>query len=109
MEEPRSPQSKAFGPWAFAAFAAAVALILALALPHTAPAGPQQLRLPPAVTGHACMTVAKQAHLVSHKMSSATLGAYYAAWVKHLANGHSFTRSTLFDAGLAVSVCVKAQ
>lgn len=87
---------------------AAAALILAISLKPSS-AGPTQLRLPSAVNGHNCLAVARENHLLRVHLTGKALGAYYAGWVKKLAVGQQITRATLFDAGLAVSVCLKAQ
>lgn len=91
---------------AFSAIAFAAALLIGLAVPKAT--GSMQLQLPSGVSGRNCYQVARSAHLLHKQLTGAALGTYYAAWVKQLAASKLITRTTLFDAGIAVSVCMKA-
>lgn len=105
------PQRRTLAPLAWIAATTFAALTLALIiaqLTHAqASTGPTQLRLPAAVTAQNCTAVAKGAHLLKTPMTSARVGTYYAAWVNKLAGATQPTRSTLFNAGIAVAVCLR--
>lgn len=110
MEEPfkaipRRNQKATTVAWTLTALVAATALAGVIAL--AAPKGPTQLKLPPLVTSANCMAVARGEHLAHAKLSDDTLAKYYAGWVRELSVGGKVSRGTLFDAGLAVSVCLK--
>jgi hypothetical protein len=93
---------------AFVCIAAASALAGSL-LTHNAGASPQMLKLPYGVNGANCYAIAKSEHLIHHKITGQAFGTYYSGWVKKLSDHGTVTRTTLFEAGLAVSVCLKSK
>ena len=112
VESPRAARKSAFTPLQvaaliFVAFAAAAFGDLMGA--HSAAASPQMLKLPYGVTGANCYAIAKSEHLIHRKITGQSFGTYYAGWVKKLADHGTVTRTTLFEAGLAVSVCLKSK
>lgn len=104
---------KAKGPTAFMyvtiATLAASAALIAYVL-NQKPAA--SVVIPAAVTPTACRQVAAAANLLhKQRMSRAALGQYYTAWLTKLGTkgegGVRFTRMTLYNAGIAMAVCLK--
>lgn len=113
MEQaPGTTRKSAFTPQAIAVclcIAAAAALIGAVMGAHNASASPQMLKLPYGVNGANCYAIAKSEHLIQRKITGSALGTYYSGWVRKLSDHGTVTRTTLFEAGLAVSVCLKSK
>jgi hypothetical protein len=106
----KSNKEKTFYIAALACISAALALGLAFIVPQTiVNSHPTNIKLPAQVTAANCMAVARSAKLLHTPLTPKSLGIYYTAWAAFLAAGHPMTRSTLFDAGMAVSVCLKAK
>lgn len=110
-ERPKAPSKIPAAIFAAAFVAVSVVAIVAIVNAATASSGPSKITLPPSVTARNCRSVAGDAHLLHSKLTGPALGQYYAAWVDRLAAGNPsqrrVTRTTLFDAGIAVAVCLQ--
>lgn len=111
--EPHGKSRKDQAPTVIVTALAALAVVALGAIVFSArpTAASTPIRLPAQVTPANCAATARHAGIYAKDMTAKRLGEYYAAWVgrfeQHVGEKVLLTRTNLFDAGLAVAVCLR--